>query len=359
MTSSRSKTGHWAIDPRLRAWHPVLPAAALRRKPVGLTCCGVPVAIFRDSDNAIRALYDRCAHRRFPLSAGRVTAHGLTCPYHGYTYGPDGSATCPHSGAPDYRVPVFETQVIRGIIWIRAPDADDLPGAADPAALLADDGFRFSGYVHKSIAAPLQLVVDNMSELEHTGSVHNTLAFGISGIDKVENTARIVDDGVVIYYSGPQRPLPFYLSLVGSIRAGDIYTQTARVEFQPPHAVYDIHWTRNGRVRPFFLRFVIFYTEIDPENTSLFAFVSWKAEGGLRRTVIGLFNSIFRRVVGYELELDKRVIERLPERDGRIDSFKLNRFDRPLVLTRRILAARYARAHAEAPPAAAQPGDVA
>src|SRR3546814_16993517 len=41
----------------------------------------------------IRGLVDQCAHRRAPLSLGRVGAGGLIeCPYHGWRY--DGSGAC-------------------------------------------------------------------------------------------------------------------------------------------------------------------------------------------------------------------------------------------------------------------------
>jgi hypothetical protein len=62
--------------------------------------------------------------------------------------------------------------------------------------------------------SPLQLVVDNMTELEHTGTVHKQLAFGIEDFDTVETRCRHDDDSVTIFYQGRQRPLPAYLKLL-------------------------------------------------------------------------------------------------------------------------------------------------
>ena len=59
------------------AWH----LAALSRdvplgKVRGVTVAGTPIALFRGSDG-LRALVDRCPHRNYPLSLGRVAGAGL------------------------------------------------------------------------------------------------------------------------------------------------------------------------------------------------------------------------------------------------------------------------------------------
>lgn len=45
------------------------------------------LAIYRDSQQQIRAVEDRCPHRRAPLSLGRITPTGhIQCGYHGWTF---------------------------------------------------------------------------------------------------------------------------------------------------------------------------------------------------------------------------------------------------------------------------------
>ena len=69
----------WPLDARLRFWHPVAPITRVTGKPLAIECCGVPIALFRNGDGGITAIYDRCAHRRMPLSHGVVGPEGVTC----------------------------------------------------------------------------------------------------------------------------------------------------------------------------------------------------------------------------------------------------------------------------------------
>lgn len=73
------------------AWHMValsrdLGSGAVRK----VTLCGTPIALFRN-DQEIGALIDRCPHRNYPLSEGRVHQGALECPYHGWRFAPDGA----------------------------------------------------------------------------------------------------------------------------------------------------------------------------------------------------------------------------------------------------------------------------
>ena len=57
------------------------------KKPINVDIGDQPIVLWRDKDNAVRALEDRCPHRRAPLSLGCVLASGaIQCGYHGWTY---------------------------------------------------------------------------------------------------------------------------------------------------------------------------------------------------------------------------------------------------------------------------------
>lgn len=67
-------------------WESELPTAnPIRRKIIG-----EPVVIFRDQGGVVHALEDRCAHRRAPLSMGRLEGDNIRCMYHGLLVGSDG-----------------------------------------------------------------------------------------------------------------------------------------------------------------------------------------------------------------------------------------------------------------------------
>ncbi|WP_433237338.1 aromatic ring-hydroxylating oxygenase subunit alpha [Streptosporangium sp. CA-135522] len=57
---------------------------------VSATVAGMPIAIVRDRDGALRAFYNVCKHRAHELLAGSGTTRNIVCPYHAWTYGLDG-----------------------------------------------------------------------------------------------------------------------------------------------------------------------------------------------------------------------------------------------------------------------------
>ena len=57
------------------------------------------VAVFRNSENKVFALLDRCPHKGGPLSQGIVFGESVACPLHNWTIGlGDGCAKAPDEG---------------------------------------------------------------------------------------------------------------------------------------------------------------------------------------------------------------------------------------------------------------------
>lgn len=81
------------LPPSVRdAWHLVALSSQLRRGGrLGITVAGRPVVLFR-GDQGLGALVDRCPHRNYPLSLGRVDGGAIECPYHGWRF--DTSGQC-------------------------------------------------------------------------------------------------------------------------------------------------------------------------------------------------------------------------------------------------------------------------
>lgn len=334
------------MDDRLGYWHPVLRERDLGRKPRGVSVCGVPIVLYRTSEGQIAALYDRCPHRRAPLSYGTIHARGLECWYHGCVFSCDGSGYCPTTRSTRFSVPTFETTVKNTVIWVRSSAIAARRNFDATAGLNPDlepGQYFFTDVVEKTIEAPLQLVVDNMTELEHTGTVHKNLAFGIDDFDTVEHNVSRKGETIEIFYRGRQRPLPFYLKGMSGLRDADTYVQTATVSVTPPNASYVIDWSDkpDGTFRPFGLRFVIYYTPIDRHRTQLFAFIFWRADGRLRQLLMGASTPILTRVVSNEIGRDKEIIECLPQEEANLGYFQLNHFDRPLPMTRKLMAQHY------------------
>ena len=60
---------------------------------------GPAVAVFRNAEDKVFALLDRCPHKGGPLSQGIVFGESVACPLHNWTIGlADGCAKAPDAG---------------------------------------------------------------------------------------------------------------------------------------------------------------------------------------------------------------------------------------------------------------------
>ncbi len=78
---------------------------------------GLDVAIFRNDQDAVFALLDRCPHKGGPLSQGIVFGTHVACPLHNWTIGLcDGQASAPDEGC----TPRFSVKVEHGQVFLDA-----------------------------------------------------------------------------------------------------------------------------------------------------------------------------------------------------------------------------------------------
>ena len=73
------------------AWYAACESRSLKRSPLAITLFGKGLVLWRDEAGQAQAFADSCPHRSAPLSAGKVKAGCLVCPYHGWEFHPDGS----------------------------------------------------------------------------------------------------------------------------------------------------------------------------------------------------------------------------------------------------------------------------
>ncbi len=149
-------------------------------KPVNVDIGDQPIVLWRDSDGIVRALEDRCPHRRAPLSLGCVLGSGMIqCGYHGWTFdGANGQLVdipnlkSERKFPPVYRARAFGVTESGGFIRVcldaktpqPAPAEETLPLSGtenvaldhdqyinalfdDPALVIGIRGVRFSPYL--------------------------------------------------------------------------------------------------------------------------------------------------------------------------------------------------------------------
>jgi nitrite reductase (NADH) small subunit len=78
---------------------------------------GIDVAVFRNADDQVFALLDRCPHKGGPLSQGIVFGTSVACPLHNWTIGlDDGCAKAPDEGC----TPRFSVKVEGDAVYLNA-----------------------------------------------------------------------------------------------------------------------------------------------------------------------------------------------------------------------------------------------
>jgi nitrite reductase (NADH) small subunit len=80
---------------------------------------GLDVAVFRNSEDQVFALLDRCPHKGGPLSQGIVFGQSVACPLHNWTIGfCDGQAAAPDEGC----TPKFSVKLENGQVYLMASE---------------------------------------------------------------------------------------------------------------------------------------------------------------------------------------------------------------------------------------------
>ena len=80
---------------------------------------GMDVAVFRNSQDEVFALLDRCPHKGGPLSQGIVFGTHVACPLHNWSIGLcDGQASLPDEGC----TPKFSVKLEEGRVYLLAAE---------------------------------------------------------------------------------------------------------------------------------------------------------------------------------------------------------------------------------------------
>jgi phenylpropionate dioxygenase-like ring-hydroxylating dioxygenase large terminal subunit len=191
-----------------RWWYPVARSSELGRRPLAVTLMDTPLAVFRGAGGAPAVLLDRCAHRNYPLSLGRVTNNGvLECGYHGWTY--NGLGQCVRvPGLPDGRTQLADTRHVPshaaveqdGIVWAWGePNAEPV---RRPFALPALEGPGAGEVILRcDLECTLHASLENALDIPHTAFLHRGIFRG-GKPHPITAVRRPVADGVEVQYLG-------------------------------------------------------------------------------------------------------------------------------------------------------------
>jgi len=257
----------------LNAWYVAAWSGEVARVPLSRTICELPIVLYRRLDGTAVALQDRCPHRGFPLSAGRLVSDAIECGYHGFTF--DGSGSCVRVPAQDAiperaRVRSYPVHEQDGWIWVWTGD----PDAADAALVPDTHWMRDPGWATVTHSFPFacraELIHDNLLDLTHESFIHVSTV----GDDYIYKTGiTVVVDGRVVSVDrlmpGVEAP-PLYAR---TMNTSGLYDRFHCTEFHPP-SFHLLHSgiTAQGRPREegYLIKVLNGITPIDAHNSWYF-----------------------------------------------------------------------------------------
>jgi phenylpropionate dioxygenase-like ring-hydroxylating dioxygenase large terminal subunit len=318
-------------------WHPVLKSNELGNKPVGVQLAGEGLVLYRTHAGTIAALADECPHRRMRLSLGEVVGEKLRCRYHGWTFDGDGQGESP--GTPKLRacVRVYDAVEKYDAIWVKSKQSTPQFPTLEVTGYLPISTMR-----HRA-SAPLELVLDNFSEIEHTPTTHTVFGFDLERMSEVKFRFESNEATLRVMNAGPPKRIGPHLSFLIGIRKGYWFNSEWTTYFSPVYMGIDHWWSDPATGQPSKARWrvYVFFTPIDASQTDVMTFAyaksSWPGPGGGLR----LFRWLMRKHLAKEIGFDMDILNGLASYETSLEGMKLSRFDRVLGLNREKIQSIY------------------
>jgi phenylpropionate dioxygenase-like ring-hydroxylating dioxygenase large terminal subunit len=186
-------------------WVVFCPSAALQKSGdyIARDAAGVPVIAVKGVDGKVRAFRNACRHRGVQVADGQGCTSVFVCPYHGWSYGTDGSLrSVPHrAGFPgldkDTRgLAPLECLEQCGLVFVRqAKGKADEEGPSDTPNIIPDS-YRVIKSEAMEIKANWKLHLESALEGYHIRSTHQTTFFplqydNLTVVEAFGNNSRI------------------------------------------------------------------------------------------------------------------------------------------------------------------------
>ena len=162
-----------------KQWYAVLEAKELKKnKLIGVTRLSEKLVFWRDENNEIACIFDKCCHRGASLSAGKIVNNHVECPFHGFQYDSSGKVkTIPANGknakVPErYRVNAYLVKEAYGFIWLwYGDDRNDIPEI--PFFEELKEGFSYGGF-SETWGVHYTRAIENQLDVVHLPFVHQS-----------------------------------------------------------------------------------------------------------------------------------------------------------------------------------------
>ena len=116
-----------------RYWQPIALSGEVNELPVAVRIMGEDLVLFRDRSGDLGLLHRHCSHRGASLEYGVIESHGISCCYHGWHYGNDGTILAAGAEPDSSKIPAdvvhgaYPTHEYNGIIFAYMGPPDEMP----------------------------------------------------------------------------------------------------------------------------------------------------------------------------------------------------------------------------------------
>ncbi|ESQ85272.1 hypothetical protein AEAC466_06045 [Asticcacaulis sp. AC466] len=179
-------------------WLPVALDGQVGKTPLKREVAGIPIVLWRGAEG-LSAFRDRCPHRNYPLSQGRVEQGRLVCPYHGWAFRGDGAcADIPGCAGASSRLKA-ETVGVReafGVVFVCL--AGNTPFVVPP--MPEGPEYDHFWWAMKPEAARVFDALDNVLDPFHTNFIHDGYIRVKHRRQRVEQSIEVSEDGFEATY---------------------------------------------------------------------------------------------------------------------------------------------------------------
>jgi phenylpropionate dioxygenase-like ring-hydroxylating dioxygenase large terminal subunit len=160
-------------------WYIACQAKELRQKPLARTVLGIPLVLFRGSNNKPTALLDRCPHRNVPLSKGWIRNNHLICKYHGWQFDEQGicqdvPGLCSQKQEKNRNVVAYPVIEQNNFIWVYCKAEEQPKNQPYQFPYIDKAGFSTFSWQMECETA-LENAAENFLDATHTHFVHSGL----------------------------------------------------------------------------------------------------------------------------------------------------------------------------------------
>jgi choline monooxygenase len=206
---------------------------------------GVPLVITRTNDGGVRAFVNSCRHRGAKVAVGKGNVRAIKCPYHGWTYGLDGTllACAGMKATKDFNPADFPLLSVRTETWAGFIFINFDPKCAPLESFLGDinalvESYRFQDMVctrrnEYDVACNWKIYVENAMEAFHVPHVHRASINRQHGSVRNDRTFDATEGNWVVMHKEHEGSRAVLVGDQGFPKIEDLKGKAARGTFYP------------------------------------------------------------------------------------------------------------------------------